>query len=90
MKGGKREGIEEPATDGVTDDPMSKGNGAGARPYVLYHERCGHDPKRRRSTTTIDRVVWKFFPERDIAPSRSHNVAGNDWNTSALVEQIIR
>ena len=53
----ERWGVEEPATNEVTDDPMPKGKGAGPRPYVLYHKRWGHNPERRRSTTTAHRVV---------------------------------
>ena len=64
MKGGKGEGVEEPVIDGANDEP---GNKVGRRPYVLYHERWGHDSERRISMTTalrddhgdpVPNVIW--------------------------------
>jgi len=82
----ERWGVEGPATNRVTDDPMPKGKGAGPRPYVLYHKRWSiiprdEDPRRPLIASSIE-----FCPERDMAVLCGYNIAGNDWNAYALVE----
>jgi len=68
-------GVEEPAKNEVTDDPMAKGKGAGPRPYVLYHKRWVHNPERQESTTTAHRVTHRNSSRTWYG---GYNVAGND------------
>jgi len=71
LKGGKGDGVEEPVTEGVNDEPMPKGNDSIMNAGVTIPR--DEYPRRPLFATSIE------IPSKcDMATSCGHNVAGND------------